>query len=85
MALANFDYQNINLKYSTTNSIRNLDYVVISKKNIACLAELIFALISVAEGKTHNEALRAVDQSAAEIIADALAPISMTDQNIISF
>lgn len=34
MALANFDYQNINLKYVTTNSIRNLDYVVISKKNI---------------------------------------------------
>lgn len=58
---------------------------VISKKNIACLAELIFALISAAEGKTQNEALRAVDQSAAEIIADALAPINMTDQNIISF
>ena len=58
---------------------------VIGKKNIACLAELIFALISLAEGKTQNEALRAVDQSAAEIIADALAPIRMADQNIISF
>ena len=34
MALTNFDYQNINLKYTTTNSIRNLDYVIASKKNI---------------------------------------------------
>ena len=58
---------------------------VIHKKNIACLAELIFALISVAEGKTHNEALRAVDQQAAEIAAEALACIRMADQNIISF
>lgn len=71
--------------FSDWNALMPGRTAVISKKNIACLAELIFALISVAEGKTHNEALRSVDQSAAEIIADALAPISMTDQNIISF
>ena len=58
---------------------------VIHKKDIACLAELIFALISVAEGKTHNEALRAVDQDAAEIAAASLAAIRIADQNMISF
>lgn len=58
---------------------------VISKKHISCLAELIFSLISVAEGKTHNEALRAVDQSAAEIAAASLSCIRTADQNIISF
>ena len=57
----------------------------ISKKHISCLAELIFSLISVAEGKSHNEALRAVDQTAAEIAAASLAGIRRTDQNIISF
>ena len=34
-ALANFDYKNINLKYVTTHSIRDLDYVVLSKKKIS--------------------------------------------------
>lgn len=58
---------------------------VIGKKDIACLPELIFSLISVAEGKTHNDALRAVDQSAAEIAAAAIACIRTADQNIISF
>ena len=57
----------------------------ISKKHISCLAELIFSLISVTEGKTHNEALQAVDQSAAEITASALACIRIPGQNIISF
>ncbi|MBR5723007.1 MAG: hypothetical protein IKX57_05205 [Oscillospiraceae bacterium] len=57
----------------------------VSKKDISCLAELIFSLISVAEGKTNNEALRCVDQSAAEIAAASLACIRMADQNIISF
>lgn len=58
---------------------------VIHKKDISCLAELIFALISVAEGKTHNEALQAVDQSAAEIAAASLATVRIADSNIISF
>lgn len=58
---------------------------VIHKKHIACLAELLFCLISVAEGRTNNEALQAVDQSAAEIIADALACISIPDSSIITF
>ena len=32
--LSNFDYQNLNLKYVTTNTIRDLEYVVLSKKKI---------------------------------------------------
>lgn len=67
------------------NSLMPGRVAVIHKKNISCLAELFFALISVAEGKTHNEALRAVDQSAAEIIAASLATIRMADENTISF
>ena len=58
---------------------------VIGKKNIGCLAELLFALISVAEGRSHNEALRAVDQHAAEIAAEAISCIRMSNQNTISF
>ena len=33
-ALTNFDYEKINLKYTTTNTIRNLEYLVLSKKNL---------------------------------------------------
>ena len=33
-ALANFDYQNINLKYVTTNSLRDVEYYVLSKDDI---------------------------------------------------
>ena len=58
---------------------------VIGKKHTGCLAELIYALISVSEGQSHNDALRVVDQSAAEIIADSLAAIQMPDSGIISF
>lgn len=58
---------------------------VIHKKDISCLAELIFSLISVAEGRSNNDALRAVDQNAAEIAAESLACIRIPDQNIISF
>lgn len=71
--------------FADWNSLMPGRTAAIGRKNISCLAELIFALISVAEGRTHNEALRAVDQSAAEIIADALAAIRLTDQNTISF
>ena len=58
---------------------------VIGKKHMNCLAELIYTLISIAEGKTHNEALREVDQQAAEIIADSVACIRESDQNTIVF
>lgn len=58
---------------------------VIHRKHIACLAELIYTLISAAEGKSPNEALHAVDQDAAEIAAEAIACIRIPDQSIISF
>ena len=58
---------------------------IIGKRHISCLAELIYALISVAEGRSHNEALHAVDQSAAEQIADALSCIRIAEENTISF
>lgn len=58
---------------------------VIGRQYISDLAELIYALISVGEGQSQNDALRAVDQSAAEHIAAALAPIRSDDPNIISF
>ena len=58
---------------------------VINKKDISCLAELIYALISVAEGRTPNEALSAVDQQAAERIAGSLAYINIPKSNNISF
>ena len=44
-----------------------------------------YALISVAEGRTANEALSAVDQQAAERIAGSLAYISIPKNNNISF
>lgn len=57
----------------------------IKKRDISCLSELIYALISVAEGRTANEALSAVDQQAAERIAGSLAYISIPKNNNISF
>ena len=58
---------------------------VIGKKDIACLAELIYALISMAEGVSPNDALASVDQSAAETAAAALASVRSTESNTISF
>ena len=58
---------------------------VINKKDISYLAELIYALISVAEGRTPNEVLSAVDQQAAEIISGSLAYINIPKNNNISF
>jgi hypothetical protein len=57
----------------------------INKRDISCLSELIYALISVAEGRTANEALSAVGQQAAERIAGSLAYISIPKNNNISF
>lgn len=58
---------------------------VINKRDISCLSELLYALISVGEGRNVNEALGAVNQAAAERIADSLAYISMPKTNSISF
>ncbi|MCR5016557.1 MAG: hypothetical protein K6A75_08300 [Ruminococcus sp.] len=58
---------------------------VINKRDISCLAELIYALISVAEGSSPNEALKAVDQRAAETAAKSLAYISISNTDTISF
>lgn len=71
--------------YAEWNALMPGRVAAIGKKNISCLAELIYALVSVAEGKTNNEALRAVDQRAAEIAAESLANIRIPDQYIISF
>ena len=57
----------------------------ISKRDISCLAELIYALISVAEGRTPNEALKSVEQRAAETAAKSLAYIDIKDTNTILF
>lgn len=58
---------------------------IINRKDISCLSELIYALISVAEGRTPNEALSAADQQAAERIAGSLAYINLPQNNNISF
>ena len=58
---------------------------IINRKDISCLSELIYALISVAEGRTVNEALSNVDQQAAERIAGSLAYINIKQGNTISF
>ena len=50
---------------------------VISKRDLPCLAELITAIISVAAGKSANEALRALDQDAAERIARSMDTIGI--------
>lgn len=58
---------------------------VIEKNDISCLSELIYALISVGEGRTPNESLSAVEQRAAEKAAKSLAYINIPDTNTISF
>ena len=50
---------------------------VINKKDISFLADLIYAIISVSEGKTANEALKSMDQRKAEKVAESLAYIEV--------
>ena len=50
---------------------------VINKKDISFLADIIFAIISVSEGKTANEALKSMDQDKAEKAAESLAYIEV--------
>ena len=57
----------------------------VSKNDISCLPELIYALISVAEGRTPNEALSSVEQRAAETAAKSLAYIDLKTNDIITF
>ncbi|MDO4863256.1 MAG: hypothetical protein Q4A05_03710 [Ruminococcus sp.] len=57
----------------------------INKRDIACLSELIYALISVAEGRTPNEALSLVEQRAAETAAKSLAYINIKNNDTITF
>ena len=57
----------------------------VSRRDISCLPELIYALISVAEGRTPNEALSSVDQFAAETAAKSLAYINIRNNDTITF
>ncbi len=57
----------------------------VEKNDISILSELIYALISVGEGSTPNEALSSVEQCAAEKAAKSLAYINISDNNTISF
>lgn len=57
----------------------------INKRDISCLSELMYALISVAEGRTPNEALGSVEQRAAETAAKSLAYINIKNNDTISF
>ena len=57
----------------------------VSRGDISCLPELIYALISVAEGRTPNEALSSVDQFAAETAAKSLAYINIKNNDTITF
>lgn len=57
----------------------------VNKRDISCLSELIYALISVAEGRTPNEALGSVEQRAAETAAKSLAYINIKNNDTISF
>lgn len=50
---------------------------VINKKDISFLADIIYAIISVSEGKTANEALKSMDQDKAEKVAESLAYIEV--------
>ena len=59
--------------------------VPINKRDISCLSELIFSIISVAEGKSYNETLKSLDQFVAEIVAKSLAYLNINKSNIISF
>ncbi len=51
-ALSNFDYQNLNLNYVTTNTIRDLEYLVLSKKDysINSIKGLTGQIVSVIAG-----------------------------------
>ncbi|MBQ9518292.1 MAG: hypothetical protein IJR59_00155 [Firmicutes bacterium] len=57
----------------------------INKKDMAYLPELIFTLISMGEGMSANDALSAIDQSAAEKTANSLAFIDLHKNETISF
>ena len=58
----------------------------IDKKDVSCLAELITTLISVMEGETPNQAMKSLDQQAAERIARSVAFIQPPkNTNVISF
>ncbi len=50
---------------------------VINKRDISYLADIIYAIISVSEGKTANEALKSMDQDKAEKAAESLAYIEV--------
>ena len=59
---------------------------VINKRDISYLADIIYAIISVSEGKTANEALKSMDQRKAEKAAESLAYIEVpAKQNSIVF
>ncbi len=60
---------------------------IINKKDIGCISELITAIIGVASGKSANEALKGLDQSAAEKISRSMAFINTKsyNSNTISF
>ena len=59
---------------------------VINKRDISYLADIIYAIISVSEGKTANEALKSMDQDKAEKAAESLAYIEVPKkQNSIVF
>ncbi len=50
-------------------------FTVIPRNRMNCLAELIYAVIAVTEGKSVNQVLRGLDQSLAETIAPSVALI----------
>ena len=60
---------------------------VLHKRDIGCLSELITAIISVASGKTANEALKAMEQDKAEKLARSMSYININAKksNTISF
>ncbi len=60
---------------------------VLHQKDIAILSDLLVALIATTAGKTINEALRALDQDAAERIARSMSTIRVENQkkNVITF
>lgn len=58
----------------------------IHKKDIACLSDLITAIIGISSGLSHNEALRQLDPKKAERIARSVVTIHPPkNTNIISF
>ena len=66
--------------------IMNGRVAVINKREIIYLSELIYSLISIAQGKNNNETLASIDQRAAEIVSKSLSYISIqNNNNTISF